>query len=660
MLGLKVLVAAGFGLLYAHSSGAVMVQSSGCEKPNSLHVVPGHSTKLHLETSDGNRTYLLHLPSTYRDNSTPAGVIFSFHGKGETLEHHQTVSRFSDPAVNADMIAVYPEGKDRMLVQIHQLSEYLQSVLCVDKTRVYAAGKSDGGGFAARVLACHAKTAKDFASFASVAGACSTSSDDCDPEHCNIKCKPGRKNVPLLAIHGDQDKTIPFEGGPRKNRCLPSIPHFMRAWAQRDGFTASNVSTSLSAGAVEKYEFGPPGAMQDTVTLYAIRGLGHVWPSTTGNKEGPATDIDASTLIMEFFDSHNLEGGVAKVRTPAAFTALRSSVHTGLPGSNCVLHTYGPNASITSDQRRQFEWTVGGLAIVLDRLAEYSCWTSVDHHHRSRVDCMYLRHVGPVSVVIDKYVYGNMYRQRGSTIAILIPDSVPRIEPNISRLPGVALGLRNSVRLGKRVYCGPGTTARSVEMDDSKMHYPHRLAADVTCFTPNPRPSIAVYDGYPCRLSRAVKTQKQVVMPRMQQWLSFNSGPSAGRTPDCWLHISRVTIHGRKRRYLLAHFHRSGWFIAFGSGITTVASAKLFTDQGYVGGRSRPLTLWQRKDKGNGRGLGPQKPTQLASMYLLLARLETLLCVADLLVGTLAAGVACGSGAHNSFGLLPSRSWTPG
>lgn len=32
-----------------------------------------------------------------------------------------------------------------------------------------------------------------------------------------------------------------------------------------------------------------------------MTGFGHKWPSTTGNDDGPATYLDASTLIMDFF-----------------------------------------------------------------------------------------------------------------------------------------------------------------------------------------------------------------------------------------------------------------------------------------------------------------------------------------------------------------------
>nr|POE77529.1 putative feruloyl esterase c [Quercus suber] len=350
MLSLVVVAIAAIGLLDAHGTMAVMIHSPGCGKPMTQQVTPGHAEKLHMETSDGRRTYLLHLPSTY-SNKTPTGLIFSFHGKGESLEHHQNVSMFSDPAVNPDMIAVYPEGRDHSWERegmpspdvddvgfIHGLLNHLKGELCVDTTRIHAAGKSDGGGFAARLLACRVETATEFASFATVADYTGTNPDHCDPERCDIHCEAGRKNVALLEFHGDQDRTVPYEGGPRKHRCMPSIPHFTQTWARRDGFTGSNVTTSLFGGAVAKNEFGPPGPRQDIVTLYIIQGLGHAWPSTAGNMEGPATDIDASKLIMKFFNKHTLDDSIPNVSALADVAVLPLSVFTQLPGSATHKH----------------------------------------------------------------------------------------------------------------------------------------------------------------------------------------------------------------------------------------------------------------------------------------------------------------------------------
>lgn len=50
--------------------------------------------------------------------------------------------------------------------------DHLEGKFCIDKNRVYASGKSNGGGFSARVLACDSRASKKIAAFAGVAGAC--------------------------------------------------------------------------------------------------------------------------------------------------------------------------------------------------------------------------------------------------------------------------------------------------------------------------------------------------------------------------------------------------------------------------------------------------------------------------------------------------------
>ena len=169
-----------------------------------------------------------------------------------------------------------------------------------------ATGFSNGGGFVG-TLACDPTLSKRFSTFAANSGAEYTNTTGtCNPPSVltntivQPKCSPGRSDLPMLEFHGDADDTIPYPGGPRRGYCLPTVPHWVTDWALRDGFSSSNVTSSLASGSVTKYEFGASKGVQGLVTHYKIAGWGHAWASI--NAGAP---IDASPIIMDFFYSHS-------------------------------------------------------------------------------------------------------------------------------------------------------------------------------------------------------------------------------------------------------------------------------------------------------------------------------------------------------------------
>lgn len=185
-----------------------------------------------------------------------------------------------------------------------QMLTHFENTYCLDTSRIYAAGKSNGGGFTDS-LACDATASKRIAAFAPVSGA--YYQDDVSEENCNatavdIQCNPGRAKIPLLEFHGTADKTIPYAGGGRRGECLPSVPHMVREWAGRDGLgTEKNETTQLYDGKVQRYRFGE-GEELGLVTHYRVEGLGHAWPSKEANGDNPdGTYLDATPIIMDFF-----------------------------------------------------------------------------------------------------------------------------------------------------------------------------------------------------------------------------------------------------------------------------------------------------------------------------------------------------------------------
>lgn len=124
-----------------------------------------------------------------------------------------------------------------------------------------------------------------------------------------LPCSPARQDVPVLAFHGGNDTTIAYLGGERKDACLPTIPHFIREWAERDHLGESNSTSPLAADTVI-YSFGH-GIRSGLVKLIYESNIGHDWPSTEPNSDNTASghhvaNYNATPIILDFFDQNPL------------------------------------------------------------------------------------------------------------------------------------------------------------------------------------------------------------------------------------------------------------------------------------------------------------------------------------------------------------------
>lgn len=186
--------------------------------------------------------------------------------------------------------------------------DHVQEQYCIDPTRIFATGKSDGAGFC-NVLACDKTMSSRIAAFAPVSGAFYVNTSSCAPDTVPIPCNPSRHDIPFLEFHGGNDSTIHYQGGPRKQECLPSIPHFIQQWAARDGLSLHNVTTPISSNTVS-YKYGS-GVNFGLVEHVYDAVIGHDWPSTAPNADNQASghhiaSFNATPIIMEFFKQHPL------------------------------------------------------------------------------------------------------------------------------------------------------------------------------------------------------------------------------------------------------------------------------------------------------------------------------------------------------------------
>lgn len=105
--------------------------SAGCGTP---HTVDGASHNHSVSTNGGKRDYRLRLPGSY-DLNTPAPVVLSYHGHGKDMVEQETLSQFSNDAINPNMIAVYPQGlKGKVSRILSSFSQPLVTTVFSSKT----------------------------------------------------------------------------------------------------------------------------------------------------------------------------------------------------------------------------------------------------------------------------------------------------------------------------------------------------------------------------------------------------------------------------------------------------------------------------------------------------------------------------------------------
>jgi polyhydroxybutyrate depolymerase len=245
------------------------------------------------------RSYLLYVPPNL-DNSQPVAVVFGFHGYTGTGQSFRDVTGFNDIAAANGFLVVYPEGEGgdhswnaggccagaRMadledVAFIRQVISDLKTIANIDPKRIYATGHSNGAMFVYR-LAC--EMADTFAAIAPVAGPLFYS-----------PCKP-KGPVSVMHVHGLADLAVPYTGGPYvgySSMVFPSVEESIAAWVRLDGCSDEALVDEQGAVTHTAYASCKAGT---AVELYAIEGLGHIWPQP---------DVwPASETIWEFFAAH--------------------------------------------------------------------------------------------------------------------------------------------------------------------------------------------------------------------------------------------------------------------------------------------------------------------------------------------------------------------
>ncbi|MGA2521764.1 MAG: PHB depolymerase family esterase [Acidimicrobiales bacterium] len=290
-----------------HVATGTSSASTGC----ATSAAPAASELLQKITVDGaKRLYLLTAPPVHRGDRLP--VVVDLHGLSEGAALEAITTQFSPKAIADRFIVVFPQGTGNPVgwdIQpatsghpnhdidfMNALLNTLEAQRCVDASRIYATGLSDGALFTS-LLAC--TMANRFAAFAPVAGV--VVPQPCQPAH----------PVPILAFHGTADPILPFNGGtpgttaPPVNLFGPGYPANVQAWAVKDGCNPTPTDTQVATHVILRTYPCPPGA---AVEFYIVVGGGHAWPgSTISAMNGPSTfEINATDLIWAFFRHYRL------------------------------------------------------------------------------------------------------------------------------------------------------------------------------------------------------------------------------------------------------------------------------------------------------------------------------------------------------------------
>jgi len=253
------------------------------------------------------RTYQLYVPRGY-DGTQPVPLVFDFHGFGSNAAEQMAYGDFRPLAEEHTFLIVAPDGQgDRRhfnlageaglqddVQMVLELLDRLEADFCIDATRVFSTGMSDGGAMTS-VLACRAPDR--FAAFGPVAVVLHF--PGCGGSHL----------VAIAAFMGTDDPIVPFEGGTVKccgGPTLGSAPDAVAGWAEHNGCDPTFTDEQLDSEVRRRTWSACDGG---EVVFYIIDGGGHTWPGAAieVSQLGLTTQqVDASATIWDFFAAHPL------------------------------------------------------------------------------------------------------------------------------------------------------------------------------------------------------------------------------------------------------------------------------------------------------------------------------------------------------------------
>lgn len=268
---------------------------------NTSFVAPSYAfdQKISVTHQGQSRDYYMHIPSGVSGRVSLPVVVF-LHADGASAEQAIAQTEWNKTADAKRFIAVYPEARsfgsgrlgtwnagiccgDAQRKNVNDVGfvmavlKHLKTQTAYDAKRVYIAGQGNGGMLAYR-LACE---------YPDKIAAIAT--------HAGIASYPGcrdKRRVPMMHIHGMQDRCMPYEGGHDCGACWESLLRGYGFPSLAPSMKCAPVSPSIMSwakwnqcgGGVKKtYSSAKMNCMTyqgcwADVQLCAVLDGGHIWP----------------------------------------------------------------------------------------------------------------------------------------------------------------------------------------------------------------------------------------------------------------------------------------------------------------------------------------------------------------------------------------------
>jgi polyhydroxybutyrate depolymerase len=269
----------------------------------------GGSSSSGGSTFGGDRPVEVLVPDSY-DPSVPAPLLLLLHGYTATGELQSAYFGLEAPALERGMLYAHPDGTIDPMgnpfwnatdaccdfygsgvddeAYLRGLIDEISAVYNVDPKRVYFVGHSNGGFMSYR-MACD--DAGVVAAIAGLAGATYANGADCSPS----------EPVHVLHVHGNMDRTVPYEGGSFVTGTIPGAVASVEYWAVEAGCNATptdgtplDLESSLTGDetTVSRYADGcMPGGSAE---LWTIVGGGHI----------PELSTSFATSVLDWLLAH--------------------------------------------------------------------------------------------------------------------------------------------------------------------------------------------------------------------------------------------------------------------------------------------------------------------------------------------------------------------
>ena len=203
------------------------------------------TVKLTVQGSSGQRSFIMHVPSTYKGDK-PVPLLIDYHPIGGSSDGQMRDTKYKALTDKEGVISLYPQGttktmgpgwnvgpccsNDDDLEFTREMIKYVREKACIDPQRIYAAGFSMGGGMSNHV-ACMMSDV-----FAAVAPAAM------DLNRTNSAQCTKKRPIAVINFRGTADPVCKYQGGDsgyNDGLNFLGAEGTFKYWAEADGCTGS-------------------------------------------------------------------------------------------------------------------------------------------------------------------------------------------------------------------------------------------------------------------------------------------------------------------------------------------------------------------------------------------------------------------------------------